>query len=209
MQKLRRFDGCKNSITSRSTRQLKKKPRIISVSSVSFCPNIERVPFVFLLNRETCTSKRLEDERVMKRGGYPHIYHYTSFIIPKFEGREGGKGLKGIWAPTSISIVVFKGLKLARDERESPDPRTAAPVILGRGFSWRCRHGSRRRCTADEILSPSRGREGCAPFSGRFVRTRISAVPEFGLERRVSATREKHVRRVPSFSPRTRVAKEC
>lgn len=80
----------------------------------------------------------------------------------------------------------------------------SAARMCGRGFSSRCRHGSRRRCTIDEILSPSRGREGYALLSsvwsypGSNVATREKHAP------RESARRTDGPARVPFFSSLTR-----
>lgn len=91
MQKLRRFDGCKNSITSRSTQQLKKNAVLYPLRLFRFI-QISSISFFFLLNRGTYTSKRLESSRVLNKQNVedPHICHYISFMNPKFEGRGGG-----------------------------------------------------------------------------------------------------------------------
>lgn len=76
---------------------------------------------------------------------------------------------------TSAPPPVAEGLKLARGAgagagaggtrsrgAERTNTNLIAARVCGRGYSSRCRHGSRRRCAAGANLSPSRGREGYA-----------------------------------------------
>lgn len=91
-----------------------------------------------------------------------YIYLYRS-------QRQNSQGVKRSRHRCTQAPPVAEGLKLARRAggtrsrgAERTNTNLIAARVCGRGFSSRCRHGSRRRCAAGANLSPSRGREGYA-----------------------------------------------